>query len=300
MSIVRAASTIAQEIENPTQQERLGWYQLALVAALVGVLYYHILWNLVRDWWSDPNYSHGFVIPVFCAWAIWKERARMSQIPSKPAWIGLAVVAGALAILMLGTLGAEVFLSRVSLLFLLAGLVIQFRGWRLFRAVLFPWATLFLAIPLPTIIFNELTLPLQFQASRLAAGLLGMIGVPVLREGNVIQLPALSLDVAQACSGLRSLTSLIALAVIYGYLCGRRRWQRVVLILIAIPIAVLANGVRIMGSGILGQYWDPEKAEGFFHLFSGWVIFCLSLLLLIAFDMILTWFGRYTLARRAR
>lgn len=300
MSIVRAASTIAQEIENPTQQERLGWYQLALVAALVGVLYYHILWNLVRDWWSDPNYSHGFVIPVFCAWAIWKERARMSQIPSKPAWIGLAVVAGALAILMLGTLGAEVFLSRVSLLFLLAGLVIQFRGWRLFRAVLFPWATLFLAIPLPTIISNELTLPLQFQASRLAAGLLGMIGVPVLREGNVIQLPALSLDVAQACSGLRSLSSLIALAVIYGYLCRRRRWQRVVLILIAIPIAVLANGVRIMGSGILGQYWDPEKAEGFFHLFSGWVIFCLSLLLLIAFDMILTWFDRYTLARRAR
>ena len=299
MSTVRAATNTAQGIEKHTAPERLGWLQFTLAATLVGVHYYRVLWNLIRDWQIDPNYAHGFIIPFFCAWVIWKERDRISEIPIRPSWFGLAIVTGALAILIIGTLGAEIFLSRISLLFLLAGLVIQFRGWQCFRALLFPWAALFLMIPLPAIIFNEIALPLQFQASRLASGLLAAIGVPVLREGNVIELPSLTLDVVQACAGLRSIVSLITLAVVYGYLFERRLWWRALLVLISVPIAVLANSLRIMGSGVLGQYGDPQKAEGFFHLFSGILIFLVSLALLIVFDILLAWFDRHIPAGHA-
>jgi exosortase len=286
-------------IDATATQARGGRLQLALISLLVGLLYYRILAHLVLDWWTDPNYSHGFIIPIFCAWVVWQNRKRIAEIPARPSWLGFVVVVGAAGILVLGVLGAENFLSRTSLLFLLAGLVIQFRGWQFFRALLFPWAVLFLMIPLPAIILNQVAFPLQFEASRLASGLLGLFGVPVLREGNIIKLPSLTLDVVQACSGLRSLVSLITFAVMFGYFFERRVWRRVLLILAAIPIAVVANGVRIMGSGFLGQYWDPDKAQGFFHLFSGWVIFLLSLGLLAAFHSALSLLDRHALARHS-
>ena len=166
--------------------------------------------------------------------------------------------------------------------------------------MLFPWAVLFLMIPLPVIVFNQIALPLQFLASRLASEMLSVLGVPVLREGNVINLPSLSLDVVEACSGLRSLVSLVTLAVFYGYLFEPRTSRRVFLVLSSIPIAVAANGFRIMGAGLLGEYWSPDKAEGFFHLFSGWLVFVLSLGLLVLFHKILGWFGRRPHARPAR
>ncbi|MBZ5700331.1 MAG: exosortase/archaeosortase family protein [Acidobacteriia bacterium] len=274
-----------------------GLLQLAVLAALVVFLYYRILAGLVAQWLQDPNYSHGFFIPFFCAWVIWREREHLAKAPAKGSWTGLLVILGALSILVLGVLGAENFLSRTSLLFLLAGLVIYFRGWGLFRAWLFPWVILFLMIPLPAIIFNQIALPLQFQASGLASGLLSLAGIPVLREGNVIHLPSLTLDVVEACSGLRSLVSLLTLAVIYAYLFEPRLVRRALLILSAVPIAVLANGFRIMGSGILGEYWSPEKAEGFFHMFSGLLIFCVSFSLLLLFHAAVSWLGRRLPAR---
>ncbi len=256
--------------------------QATLLAALLLLLYYRILGSLVLPWIQDPNYSHAFFVPIFCAWVIWKERARLKNAEVRPSWFGVIVILGALGMLLLGVLGAENFLSRTSLLFLIAGMIIYFRGWSLFRAALFPWACLFLMIPLPAIIFNQLALPLQFQASKLASAMLSLVGVPVLREGNVIHLPSLTLDVVEACSGLRSLVSLITLAVICGYLFESPVSRRVLLLLAAVPVAVVANGFRIMGSGILGEYWSPEKAEGFFHLFSGLVIFLVSFGLLLA------------------
>jgi exosortase len=272
-----------------------GWQtrvQVAVVAALLILLYYHVLSALTVQWWDDPNYSHGFIVPLFCGWIVWKERKRILAEPVLPSWLGLLVILGGLGILVLGVLGAELFLSRTSLLIVIAGLVIQFQGWRRFRAMLFPWAVLFLMIPLPVIVFNQIALPLQFLASRLASGMLSLAGVPVLREGNVINLPSLSLDVVEACSGLRSLVSLVTLAVFYGYLFEPRTSRRLFLVLSSIPIAVAANGFRIMGAGMLGEYWSPDKAEGFFHLFSGWLIFVLSLGLLVLFDKIIGLLGR--------
>lgn len=277
----------------------LWWLQASILAILIILLYYGIVIRLAGQWSTNPNYSHGFIVPLFCAWVLWKDRARIAKIPAQPNWFGVVIILGALGLLVLGVLGAENFLSRTSLLFLVAGLAVQFRGWRFFRAILFPWAVLFLAVPIPVLIFNKIAFPLQFFASKLASWLLALFGVPVLREGNVIYLPSLTLDVVEACSGLRSLVSLITLAVFYSYLFEKRNGIRVLVILSAIPIAVVANGFRIMGSGMLGEYWSPDKAEGFFHLFSGWLVFVVSLILLFLFHSLLQWIARRAARGRA-
>jgi exosortase len=267
------------------------WFQVGLLVILVGFLYYRILPRLVMEWWTDPNFSHGFLVPFFSGFVVWQNRKRLAALPMEPAWSGLVVVAGALGILIVGVLGAEFFLSRSSLVFLIAGLVIYLLSWRHFRATLFPWAFLFFMIPIPVIIFNQVAFPLQFLAARLASSLLDLSGVPVLREGNIIQLPAMALEVAQACSGIRSLMSLGALAVIYGYFLETRNLPRILLALAAIPIAVVANGLRVMGTGLIAYYWNPDRAEGFFHTFSGWVIFVISLVLLFSVHGLLRWIG---------
>jgi exosortase len=158
--------------------------------------------------------------------------------------------------------------------------VLCFGGAQLLKELRFALLVLLLAIPLPAIIYNQITFPLQILASKLASNLLPYFGVPVLREGNVIELPLMKLEVAEACSGIRSLMSLFTLAVFYGYFMEKSVWRRVVLVLASIPIAIAANAVRILGTGLCVQYWDPDKALGFFHEFSGWVIFLVSLVCL--------------------
>lgn len=265
---------------------------IAITGGLLVLLYHQILPALVDEWIQNPNYSHGFVLPFFSAWIIWQRRESLRSIVPAPANSGIVVVAGGLGILILGVFGAELFLSRTSLLFLIAGVIIYFAGWKIFRELLLPWGLLFLAIPLPAIIFNQISMPLQFGASRMASGLLSFVGLPVLREGNIIVLSTITLDVAEACSGLRSLMALIALAAIYGCIFERKVWRRWVLVIAAIPIAIVANAIRIMGTGLLGVYWGPQGAEGFFHLFSGMVIFVCSLLLLFGVHAALKLFGK--------
>jgi exosortase len=255
------------------------WQIVVLVLALVW-LYAPVLSHLIGQWVHDPNYSHGFFVPAFSLYVLWQEKDRLRALPLRPSWSGLLILAFGVFVLTAGVLGAELFLSRVSFLFAIAGLVVLMYGWNHLRATAFPWLFLLLMIPIPNILFNQITFPLQLLASKAAAVTLPLLGVPVLREGNVIQLPVMALEVAEACSGIRSLMSLTTLAVIYGYLMETRLWVRVVLAVASIPIAVIANSLRIIGTGLLVQYWDPEKAEGFFHAFSGWLIFVVSLSLL--------------------
>jgi len=255
-------------------------WQTAVITGLLLWLYFPTLSHLVAQWWSDPNFSHGFFVPLFSAFVIWQERSRLSLLRPQPSWWGLFFLGFGLCMLMVGQMGADIFLSRLSLLIAIAGLIVLFLGWSFFRALLFPWAFLLLMIPIPAIIFNQLTFPLQNLASVVASTTLPWMGVPVLREGNVIILPAMALEVAEACSGIRSLMSLATLAVIYGYLMERKVSVRVLLTLASIPIAVAANSLRIVGTGLLVQYWDPERAQGFFHEFSGWLIFVVSLAML--------------------
>jgi exosortase len=257
--------------------------------ALIVWLYASILSRLFSQWINDANFSHGIFVPAFALFVLWQDRNRLKLVAPAPSWTGLPIVVAALLMLTLGVLGAELFFSRVSLLMLLAGLIILFQGWNLFRTVLFPWAFLILMIPIPTLILQKVTFPLQLLASRLASLLLPVVGVPVLREGNVIVLPSMPLEVAEACSGIRSLLSLVTLAIIYGFLMDHRRWVRVVLACSAVPIAVAANSSRIFATGLLVQYWDPDKAEGFYHAFSGWLIFVVSLIMLFTVHRAINW-----------
>ena len=291
-------SRLAQAVsisEHPDQKQfwrtPAAWQTLVLLG-LVGLLYSPVLVRLVQQWWSDPNFSHGFFVPAFSFFVVWQCRSRLAAIRRAPSTWGLPVILLSLCTLILGVFGAELFLSRVSLVLLLAGMIIFLMGWEMFRAVLFPVLFLVLMVPIPAIVFSQITFPLQILASKLSASALPICGVPVFREGNVINLPAMPLEVAEACSGIRSLLSLTTLAIMYGYLLEKRLAIRVVLAVASVPIAVAANGLRIVGTGLLVQYWDPDKAEGFFHAFSGWLIFVVSLLMLFALHQCLGFFVR--------
>jgi exosortase len=249
-----------------------------VICLLIAAVYYRVLVKLVTDWWQIPDFSHGFLVPLFAAYLVWEKRETIRSMKVAPSWGGIAVmVLGLVVLMVLGVYGSDLFLSRISLLILLAGVVLCFGGRQFLKELRFPLLVLLLAIPLPAIIYNQITFPLQILASKLASGLLPLFGVPVLREGNVIELPLMKLEVAEACSGIRSLMSLFTLAVFYGYFLEKSNLRRTALALASIPIAIAANAVRILGTGLCVQYWDPDKAMGFFHEFSGWVIFLVSL-----------------------
>lgn len=244
-----------------------------VIAGLVGALYGPVLLQMVVQWWRDPDYSHGFVVPIFVGYVLYLSRHALRQVAIEPNNLGFVLMLASIGLLLVGTLGAELFVSRSSLLFLLAGMILFLAGWKLLRALAFPLIFLGLMIPLPALVYNQITFPLQLLASRLASNCIEMLGIPVLREGNVLVLPNYSLEVVEACSGIRSLMSLIALAAAYGYFVERRLWARITLVALMLPIAVASNGLRVVGAGVLTYFWGPHSAEGFFHLFQGWLIF---------------------------
>ncbi len=253
------------------------WAPMAVLLLLIVAMYFRIAGKLVTDWYEIPDFSHGFLVPFFSMFLLWDRRKVLQATPIRQSWAGVPLIMFALLILFVGVYGAELFSSRLSFVLLLAGLTWTFLGSRMLRELWFPLAVLLLAIPLPAILFNRITFPLQLLASRVASDVLPMLGVPVLREGNVIELPIMRLEVAEACSGIRSLMSLFTLSVFYGYFLERTTARRWVLALASLPIAVTANVARIVGTGLCVQYWDPSKAVGFFHEFSGWVMFVVSL-----------------------
>ena len=250
---------------------------MGAVLLLMLWLYSGIAVKLVRDWYDLPDFSHGFLIPFFVAFLLWERREQIRQAPVRPSWAGLALVLCGLVLLLAGRFGADLFLARTSFLVLTAGVVWTVYGAGMLRVIRFPLFVLLLAIPLPAVLFNQITFPLQLLASRVASAMLPLAGVPVLREGNVINLPSMQLEVAEACSGIRSMMSLFTVAVLFGYFFEKTTLRRVVLALASLPIAVAANALRIFGTGLCVQYWDPDKAVGFFHEFSGWLMFLVSL-----------------------
>jgi len=248
---------------------------LVLLAA-VGLAYARILAHLGQTWWAQPDYSHGLFIPFLAVFFLWRKKEALRSLEARPTRWGLAVVAGSQVILLAGYLGAEFFLQGFSLLVFLAGLVLFVWGWGALREVSFVLALLLLAIPLPAIIFNAVALPLQLIASSWAESILRFCHVPVYREGNILQLDRLTLNVSEACSGIRSLASLITAGMVVGYFLPARRWLQAAFVLSTIPVALAANAVRVAGTGLIGQQFGERWATGFFHLFSGWVIFVLA------------------------
>jgi exosortase len=263
------------------------WVGIGLLAASFGLLYADVIGSLVRDWATDDNYSHGFLIVPLAAYLAWERRSRLHGTPLKPNVAGLAIVAASLAVLAVGVLGAELFLARVSLLGVFAGGIVFICGWGHLRVLAFPIAFLLLMIPIPALLFNQIAFPLQLLASRVGESSLSAAGIPVLREGNVIILANTSLEVAEACSGIRSLISLLTLGIVFGYFTDPRNTVRVVIALLTVPIAVVTNGMRVAGTGFAAHFYGREAAEGFFHTFSGWLVFVVALFVLMGVQRML-------------
>jgi len=258
---------------------RAGWSTLVAVGAVVlafGLLYREVIDKLVYDWANDGNYSHGFLIVPIAAYFAWERRHRLLAAPARPSVFGLVVVLGSLATLIAGILGAELFLTRTSMVAVVAGIVLFVLGWQHLRILAFPIAFMLLMVPIPAIIFNQIAFPLQLLASRFGETALVASNIPVLREGNLIILANTTLEVAEACSGIRSLVSLLTLGIIYGYFTDPRSWVRVATTLATIPIAIVANGLRVAGTGVAAHYYGEEAATGFFHTFSGWLVFAVA------------------------
>ena len=246
-----------------------------LTAAIL-LMYAGVLASLVRQWSSDDNYSHGFFVLPLAAYFAWERREALAAAVRKPSVLGLIVILGSLIVWTAGLLGAELFLTRISLIGVTAGTVLFVWGWSHLRILLFPILFLLLMVPLPAIIFNQIAFPLQLVASQAGEFVIATAGIPVLREGNVLQLPSQTLEVAEACSGIRSLVSLLMLAIVLGYFTERRTGVRVVIALAAVPIAILANAARVAGTGLAAEWVSPAAAEGFFHTFSGWLVFVVA------------------------
>lgn len=230
----------------------------------------------------DENYSHGFLIPLISGYAIWTQRQRLSALPLQPCLLlGSALVGWAVAFHLAGVLTGELYASRLSLVASLVGLTLYFGGWKWLRALAFPIGLLLLALPVPSIIFNPLAFRLQLLASDYATRVIQLCGIPALREGNIIELAALKLQVVEACSGIRSLMTLATLAVVYGYFFERAWWRRVALVLVVLPLAVLTNAARVAVTGVLAHTQGAAMAEGFLHGFSGTLVFVTAVLLLL-------------------
>ena len=260
---------------------------LLALSALVLVLYGQILWSMAQQWWSDPNYGHGFLVPVFAAYVLWRERDRTRGIPAQPSPWGVSIMVAAIGLLILGTLGAEHFTARVSFIVLISGMIVFFAGWRALRSMSFPIGYLIFMIPLPAIVYYQMTFPLQLLASRMGASGLVALGVPTVREGNLLILPNITLEVVEACSGVRSLLSLLAAVVGYVHLAEPIFWKRCLLVASTVPIVILSNGLRLIASGELSFHYGASADSGFPHAVLGLICFAIAFLSILVLHRLL-------------
>ncbi|MDH4100914.1 MAG: exosortase/archaeosortase family protein [Nitrospirota bacterium] len=262
------------------------WY-LVGIFLLLAAAYYRIVPEMVNDWYRDENYSHGFLVPLIAGYFAYERREALKEALISPWGPGLLVILYGLFQLIIGFLGTEYFTMRTSLIIILAGMVLYFFGREVFRHLLLPIGYLFLMVPIPYIIYDAIAFPLKLFITKVSVGFLKLIGVIVMREGNIIVFPMTTLEVADACSGIRSLVSLIALAVAYAFFIKISNVKRWIIIVSAVPIAIATNATRVIVTGILAQFWGAKAAEGFFHEFAGMMVFALAMVMLVALGALL-------------
>ena len=274
-------SAVDQLPDRPLQARvrQIPWLPLVWFAVLLTAAFFPILRHLVEQWNVDEDVGHGYFVPLVAGFIAWQRRDQLLAMESKPAWWGLGVMAWAALQGWIGALGAELFLQRTAFLIALVGLLLVAGGAQLVRALAFPLLLLPFMILLLAVLYNQITFPLQLFASQVAEACLGLIGVPVLRDGNVLELASQKLSVVEACSGIRSLLSLSFLSLVYAYFFDQKVWMRWVLLIATIPVAIIANSGRVTVTGILSEI-NTEWAQGFFHSLEGWIIFAIALVLL--------------------
>jgi exosortase A len=257
------------------------WLWVGGLAAALVALYWRAMPLLVRQWASDDDYTHGFLIVPLSLYFVWERREALRRTAVRPAWAGAGLLALGLLLLLVGSVGAELFLQRFSSIVVVAGLVWLILGTGFLRELLFPIAFLVFMVPLPAIVMNAVAFPLQLFAAQSATFCMQAAGIPVLREGNTIVLSNTTLEVVEACSGIRSLQALLALGAVYGYFTQKAVWKRWALLVLSVPIAIAANAFRVAGTGFLAHFIGPEAAQGFYHSFAGWIVFVVAFVLLL-------------------
>jgi exosortase len=262
------------------------WHYLVLLV-LVACTYWKVVVPMVGDWNNDPNYSHGFLVPIIAGYFVWQKWPSIRNLPIQPANSGFVLVALSQLMLIFGYIGTEYFSMRSSLVVLLAGVVVFCFGWLIFKNLALPIGFLFFMVPLPYIVYDAMAFPLKLMVAKFSVLVLKLLGISVLREGNIIMFPQTVLEVADACSGLRSLMSLLALAVAYAVVSQNSNIKRCIIVAAAIPIAIATNMLRVIATGVLAQYYGAAAAEGFFHEFAGISIFALAMVLLFLIGALL-------------
>jgi exosortase len=260
---------------------------VVLLISSFAFMYHKTMVKLVSDWAADDNYSHGFFILPIALYFVWDRRSHFYGAKTHSSLLGLLLILASFATLMAGLLGSELFLTRISILGTIAGTILYIWGWQHLKILIFPILFLLLMIPIPAILFNQIAFPLQLLASRFGELALVITGIPVLREGNVIRMANVSLEIVEACSGIRSLITMLALAIVFGYFADRRIWARAVLAFAAFPIAILTNGFRVAVTGVAAHYFGSEAAQGLLHTTSGWLIFVLAFVMLFVLHRII-------------
>lgn len=262
-------------------------FQLVILVIIISTLYSSIFPDMVKQWYRDDNYSHGFIVPIIAIYFLYCRRAELMFEEVNPWSPGIVVILVGLIQLLVSWLGVEYFTMRSSLIVILIGIVLFIFGKKVFRICRFPLFYLILMVPLPYIIYDAVAFPLKLFVTKVSVASLQILGVIVMREGNIIMFPSTTLEVADACSGIRSLMSLIALSVAYAFFLKTTTLKRWVIIISAVPFAIITNAMRVIVTGVLAQWWGAKAAEGFFHEFAGLAVFALAMALLVGLGSLL-------------
>jgi exosortase len=262
--------------------------QGGIIIGVLVILYAPVLKKLVHDWIHLPDFSHGFLVPVLSGYFVYIRKNQLASLRISGEWTGFGVILLGAVTFILGRLAAEEFTVRASLIIVFSGLILFHFGREHLRSLRFPLIFLILMIPIPSLLMDQLTFPLQFFVSMLASKCLDVVGIPTLREGNIIALPNTSLQVVEACSGIRSIISLLALSVVFAHFTQKTRLGKILLVFSTLPVSIFANAGRVFGTGVLAYFYGNWATRGFFHEFSGWLIFLVTSTLLFAFGSLLT------------
>ena len=262
--------------ENPLWQYK---YKLGTVTLFFGILFWPVFLQLFYIWSNNEDYSHGyFVIPI-SLYITWNKRAEIFRRPLNPSWLGLPLLLCGAGGYVVGFMVKFHTLTYLAMMVMIFGVVLFIGGWRLIKILILPILFLLFMFPIPTAYYILLTNPLKLMITKISAYLIYVLGIPVYREGNIIFLASTSLEVAEACSGVRSLYSYLMLGCIFAYLSERLQ-SKIIMFALTIPLAILVNIIRVTGTGILANYFGSEVAQGFFHEFTGFFLFAIGLIVL--------------------
>ena len=265
-----------------SKNSRVLIFTSVLIFIAVGALYWPVIVPMVKQWASDDNYSHGFLVPIISLYLAYMRKNELQSANIHPCNAGLALVLFGLMMLLLGWVATELLTMRSSLVVVLSGSILYLWGWEIFKILLAPLCYLFLMVPIPAVLYDAAAFPLKLFVTNVSVLSMKALGIVVWQEGNILMFPNITLEVADACSGLRSIMSLLALGAAYAFVLHTLIRDRIILIVSTLPIAILTNCLRVVATGVLAQYFGSAAAEGFFHEFAGLFVFAAAVVMFVA------------------